>query len=305
VARRLIEQIGLGLLAFLGVITITFLLQYVVPGDPARALVPRAVSPQQLAEIRAQLHLNEPLVTQYVSYLGGLARGDLGQSYVQDASVSSLIFARLPATIMLAVAGVVVEVVIGTVLGVWAVLKPGSGRFVTTANLLLLSVPVFTLGLVMLLFFGYTLGWAPVSGGTSPSKLVLPALALGLIGAPYYSQIVREQLQTSLSSSYVRTAITKGVSDRRVLARHVVRNVSSPLITMIGLDLGLYLSGVIVIEAVFGWPGMGQLAVLSLARLDRPVVMGTVIVAAAAVIAFNIVADAIRMLVDPRTRVQP
>ncbi len=297
-------QIGLGLIAFFGVVTLTFILQYVVPGDPARALAPRAVSEEQLQEIRTQLHLDEPLVNQYLSYVGGLLHGDLGQSYVQQASVSSLILQRVGATVTLAVAGVVFEVLIGTAFGVWAVLRPGAGRLVTTMNLLLLSIPVFTLGLALLLFFGFTLGWAPVTGGMGPRQLVLPALALGLLGAPYYAQIVREQLQDSLSSAYVRTAISKGVSDRRVLARHAVRNVASPLITMIGLDLGLFLSGVVVVEAVFGWPGMGQLAVTSLSRLDRPVVMGTVIVGAAAVIGFNIVADVIRMLVDPRTRVE-
>jgi ABC-type dipeptide/oligopeptide/nickel transport system permease component len=303
VARRLISQIGLGLIAFLGVVTITFVLQYVLPGDPARALVPRAVSAQQLAEIRAQLHLNEPLLTQYLKYLLALFHGDLGRSYVEDQPVRTLIASRMLATITLAIAGVIVEVVVGTIFGVWRVVRPGTGRVVTVLNLLLLSVPVFAFGLILLLLFGYRLGWAPVTGGTGPGELVLPALALGLIGAPYYSQIVQEQLSQSLGSGYVRTAVAKGVPNRRILTHHVTRNVASPLITMVGLDLGIFLSGVVVVEAVFGWPGMGQLAVESLTRLDRPVVMGTVIVAAAAVIGFNIVADFVRMLVDPRTRV--
>ena len=303
-ARRLITQVALGVVTFLGVVTITFILQNIVPGDPARALVPRAISPEQLAEIRTQLNLDEPLLVQYTSYVWGMFSGDLGTSYVEGSSVTSLLWARLPATIALAVAGVVVEIVLGTLFGVTAVLRPSLSRFVTGTTLLLLAVPVFTLGLGLLLLFGYRLGWAPVTGGTGPAQLILPALALGLIGAPYYAQIVREQLQESLGSAYVRTAVTKGASNRRILARHVVRNVSSPLVTMIGLDLGIFISGVVVIEAVFGWPGMGQLAVLSLNRLDRPVVMGTVVVAAAAVIIFNILADFVRMLVDPRTRVQ-
>lgn len=303
-ARRLITQIGLGVITFLGVITITFILQNIVPGDPARALVPRAVTPEQLAEIRQQLNLDDPVLVQYFSYVWGMLTGDLGTSYVEGSSVTSLIGTRLPATISLAVAGVIVEIVLGTIFGAVAVLRPSLAKFVTGTTLLLLAVPVFTLGLGLLLLFGYRLGWAPVTGGAGPAQLVLPALALGLIGAPYYAQIVREQLQESLGSSYVRTAVTKGAPNRRILARHVVRNVSSPLVTMIGLDLGIFISGVVVIEAVFGWPGMGQLAVLSLSRMDRPVVMGTVVVAAAAVIIFNILADFVRMLVDPRTRVQ-
>jgi peptide/nickel transport system permease protein len=141
-----------------------------------------------------------------------------------------------------------------------------------------------------------------VTGGAGPAQLVLPALTLGLIGAPWYAQIVADQMQDSLASSYIRTAVSKGLSDSYILRRHVLRNVLSPAITMIGLDLGSYLSGVVTVEVVFIWPGIGLLAVNSLHNLDRPIVMGTVIVGAVAVVFFNLVADVLRMFVDPRTR---
>ena len=163
-------------------------------------------------------------------------------------------------------------------------------------------MPIFVLGLLLLLLFGFRLGIAPVTGGTGPAQLVLPALTLGLIGAPWYAQIVADQMQDSLASSYVRTAVSKGLSDSYILRRHVLRNVLSPALTMVGLDLGYYLSGVVTVEVVFIWPGIGLLAVNSLHNLDRPVVMGTVIVGAVAVVFFNLVADVLRMFVDPRTR---
>ncbi|MGI9005179.1 MAG: ABC transporter permease [Streptosporangiaceae bacterium] len=301
-ARAVIRRLAFGLIAVAGVLVLTFLLQYVVPGDPAKAIAPRANNPQVLASIRAQLHLNQPLVVQFADYFGNLLRGNLGTSYVQRQPVAALIGPRLLTTGALALAGVVAEVIIGGALGLLATLYPRVRALVSTVNLTLLAVPIFVLGLLLLLVFGFQLGAAPVTGGAGAAQLVLPALTLGLIGAPWYAQIVADQMQDSLASSYVRTAVGKGLSDRYILRRHVLRNVLSPAITMIGLDLGSYLSGVVTVEVVFVWPGIGLLAVNSLHDLDRPVVMGTVIIGAVAVVFFNLVADVLRMFVDPRTR---
>jgi ABC-type dipeptide/oligopeptide/nickel transport system permease component len=273
-----------------------------VPGDPAKAIAPRAQSPAVLASIRAQLHLNQPLIVQFADYFGGLLRGNLGTSYIQRQSVASLIGPRLLTTGVLALAGVVAEVVIGGTLGILATLFGRVRALVSAINLTLLAIPIFVLGLLLLLVFGFQLAIAPVTGGAGPAQLVLPALTLGLIGAPWYAQIVADQMQDSLASSYVRTAVSKGLSDSYILRRHVLRNVLSPAITMIGLDLGAYLSGVVTVEVVFVWPGIGLLAVDSLHNLDRPIVMGTVIVGAIAVVFFNLVADVLRLFVDPRTR---
>jgi peptide/nickel transport system permease protein len=304
VARRLIVRLGLGLIAVLGVIVVTFFLEYVVPGDPARALAPRARDRATIEQIQKELHLDDPLVVQFGAFVDRLAHGDLGTSYIRGESVSSLLWSRLPTTAILAFAGVVVEVLLGTVLGTLAAMNRRVSAFVTSFNLVFLAIPAFTLGLGLLLIFGFWMGLVPVTGGFGPRELILPALSLGLMGAPWYAQIVRDQMSDSLSSAYTRTAVAKGVSDRRILLRHSARNVASPVLTMIGMDLGLYLSGVVVVETVFGWPGIGQLAVNSLQQLDRPVVMGTVIVGAVAVIAFNLVADLLRMVVDPRARTE-
>jgi len=301
VARALIRRLLFGVIAVAGVVVLAFLLEFVVPGDPAKAIAPRAQSPAVLASIRAQLHLNQPLIVQFADYFGSLLRGNLGTSYIQRQSVASLIGPRLLTTGVLALAGVVAEVVIGGTLGILATLYGRVRALVSAVNLTLLAIPIFVLGLLLLLVFGFQLAVAPVTGGAGPAQLVLPALTLGLIGAPWYAQIVADQMQDSLASSYVRTAVSKGLSDSYILRRHVLRNVLSPAITMIGLDLGSYLSGVVTVEVVFVWPGIGLLAVDSLHNLDRPIVMGTVIVGAIAVVFFNLVADVLRMFVDPRT----
>lgn len=301
-ARALIRRLVFGLIAVAGVVVLAFLLEFVVPGDPAKAIAPRAQSPAVLANIRDQLHLNQPLIVQFADYFGNLLRGNLGTSYIQRQSVASLIGPRLLTTGVLALAGVIAEVVIGGALGILATLYGRVRALVGAINLTLLAIPIFVLGLLLLLVFGFQLAVAPVTGGAGAAQLVLPALTLGLIGAPWYAQIVADQMQDSLASSYVRTAVSKGLSDSYILRHHVLRNVLSPAITMIGLDLGSYLSGVVTVEVVFVWPGIGLLAVDSLHSLDRPIVMGTVIVGAVAVVFFNLVADLLRMVVDPRTR---
>lgn len=301
-ARALIRRLVFGFIAVAGVVVLAFLLEFVVPGDPAKAIAPRAQSVAVLENIRVQLHLNQPLIVQFADYFGNLLRGNLGTSYIQRQPVASLIGPRLLTTGVLALAGVIAEVIIGGALGVAAALYSRVRALISAINLTLLAVPIFVLGLLLLLLFGFRLGIAPVTGGSGPAQLVLPALTLGLIGAPWYAQIVADQMQESLASSYVRTAVSKGLSDSYILRRHVLRNVLSPALTMVGLDLGSYLSGVVTVEVVFIWPGIGLLAVNSLHNLDRPVVMGTVIVGAVAVVFFNLVADALRMFVDPRTR---
>jgi ABC-type dipeptide/oligopeptide/nickel transport system permease component len=302
VARALTRRLVFGIISVAGVVVLAFLLEFVVPGDPAKAIAPRAQSVAVLENIRAQLHLNQPLIVQFADYFGNLLRGNLGTSYIQRQPVASLIGPRLLTTGVLALAGVIAEVIIGGALGLAAALYGRVRALVSAINLTLLAVPIFVLGLLLLLLFGFRLGIAPVTGGTGPAQLVLPALTLGLIGAPWYAQIVADQMQESLASSYVRTAVSKGLSDSYILRRHVLRNVLSPALTMVGLDLGSYLSGVVTVEVVFIWPGIGLLAVNSLHNLDRPVVMGTVIVGAVAVVFFNLLADVLRMFVDPRTR---
>jgi len=265
-------------------------------------LVPPTASPAAVALVRAHLRMNDPLPVQFAHYFWGLLRGDLGISYVQREPVLSMIAAHLPATVALATAAVIVEVLVGVPLGVFASLSDFGRRVVMGTSMALLSLPIFVLGLLLLLVFGFRLHAVPVTGGAGPAQLILPALTLGLLGAPYYAQVVNEQMTQALASSYVRTAVAKGMPNRRIVVRHALRNTLPPVVTMLGLDLGVFFSGVVVVETVFGWPGIGLLAEQSVQNLDRPVVLGIALLAAVAVGVFNFLADALVMLLDPRTR---
>jgi peptide/nickel transport system permease protein len=304
VARYLTVRTLLGLVTILGVVLLTFVLQFTLPGDPARRIAGPRASPETLEVVRQNLKLDEPLATQLGNYLGDVLSGDLGVSYVQRRPVLDMIAERLPATFYLALAALVFEIVVGGALGLWDGMRKRRSRLLAAANTVLLSIPTFTLGFLLLFVFAYRLAWLPLGGGPGFAELVLPALTLGLFGIPYYSSVVSESVREALGSSYVRTAVAKGMSKRRIVARHVLRNSISPVITLAGLDFAVFLSGVVFVEAVFGWPGIGVLQQEAFDELDRPVLMGTVIVAAVVVVVFNLLADVTRAFVDPRTRGQ-
>ena len=301
-ARYLTLRIALGLLTILGVVLLTFVLQFLVPGDPARRIAGPRADPVVLASVRANLHLDDPVSTQLVSYVGAVAQGDFGLSYIRRRPVFEMITEVLPATLMLASAGLVIEIVLGSMLGLWDGLRRRRSSGLAAVNVLLLSIPTYTLGFLLLYVFGFKLGLLPLSGGPGLKELVLPAIALGLFGVPYYASVVAESIRVAASSPYARTAIAKGLSPRQVVRGHLLRNCLSPVITLAGLDIAIYVSGVVFVETVFAWPGIGVLAQVSFAKLDRPVLMGTVIVGAIVVVLFNLVADIARMFVDPRTR---
>jgi ABC-type dipeptide/oligopeptide/nickel transport system permease component len=299
-ARYLGARIGLGLLTILSVVLLTFVLMFVVPGDPARSIAGPRATPQVLALVRSNLHLDEPVLTQLGHYVTGLVQGDLGVSYVQDQPVASIIGGRLPATVA---AGLTLELILGGALGVWDGLRRRRSRLLAMVNVGFLSVPAFSLAFVLLLLFGYVLSWVPIDGGTGGDRILLPALTLGLIGMPYYASVVRDAMQESLAAPYTRTAVAKGLSRRQIVRHHVLRNALSPALTMAGLDFAILLSGVVFVETVFGWPGIGQLQTQAFANVDRPVLMGTVVVAAVLVVLATLAIDLLRMLIDPRTRV--
>jgi peptide/nickel transport system permease protein len=301
-ARYLVTRIGLGLLTILAVVLFTFLLMFVVPGDPARTIAGPRATPQVLALVRANLHLGEPVLSQLGHYVAGIVQGDFGISYVQKESVSSIIGGRLPATAELGLAGLAIELVLGGALGVWDGLREKRSRWLAVVNVGFLSVPSFSLGFLLLLLFGYELSLFPIDGGTGGDRIVLPALTLGLFGMPYYANVVRDAMQETLAAPYTRTAVAKGLSRRQVLRHHVLRNALSPALTMAGLDFAILLSGVVFVETVFDWPGIGQLQTQAFYNVDRPVLMGTVVVAAVLVVIATLAIDLIRMAIDPRTR---
>ncbi|WP_075290483.1 ABC transporter permease [Pararhizobium arenae] len=298
--KRLIQSA----LILFGVAAITFVLLYALPADPARMLAGRSATAQTVANIRHELGLDQPLLVQFMHYIGGLVQGDLGRSYAQKTEVITLIAARLPATLTLMAAGILIEVVIGVTLGTLAALNRGKfiDRAVMTTAFVGVSAPQFVVALLLLYVFAATLGWFPMSGYGTLSHVVLPAATLGILGAGWYARMVRSAVVDVLNQDYVRTARAKGLSQRRIILRHVLPNAVLPIIAMIGIDIGQFMGGVVVVEAVYGWPGIGQLAWQAIQQVDIPIIMGVTLTSALAIIIGNLVADFLAPVIDPRIR---
>ncbi|MRX52153.1 ABC transporter permease subunit [Paracoccus sp. S-4012] len=301
-ARRLLQSV----LILLGVTLITFFLLYVLPADPVRQIAGRSATAQTVESIRQQLGLDQPFWVQYARYLRGLLHLDLGRSYLQRSEVSELIWARLPPTLLLMAAAIACEVVIGLVMGIWAALRRGTAT--DTALMLVsfagVSAPQFVVGLLMLYVFGVWLRWLPIGGYGTAAHLVLPALTLGLLGAGWYSRMMRSSMVEVLRQDFVRTARAKGLTRARVVLRHALPNAILPIVAMIGIDIGIFMGGIVVVESVFGWPGIGQLAWQAIQRVDIPIIMGVTIVSAVGIILGNLLADIVAPLIDPRIKLR-
>jgi peptide/nickel transport system permease protein len=302
--RYIAGRLGWAILVILAITLITFGVSFLSPVDPAKLYAGPRPTHAQYELARHTLGLNKPLVLQYLRYLDRLIHGDLGHSFATGESVLSLVASRLPMTLELAAAGLLVEVIIGLPLGFWAALKwqGPADRVILTGSLLGVVVPQFVLGFVLLYVFAYELAWFPLGASSSLPALVLPALALGVPGAAWYARMVRSSVLGVLGEDFVRNCRAKGVSEWAVVTRHVFRNSIGPAVTMIGLDFGIFLGGVLVVEQVFGWPGIGQQAWNAIQANDIPVVLGTVIVAAVAVVIFNLLADIANAFLDPRIK---
>lgn len=300
--RRVVES----LLILLGISVVTFLLLYLLPADPARQIAGRSATVQTVENIREQLGLNLPLYQQYWHYLTNLLQGDLGRSYLQKTEVSELIAARLPATLLLMAGAIVCELIIGLTLGVISALWRNSrtDRVLTVLSFTSVSAPQFVIGILLLYVFAVKLHWAPIGGYGTFAHLVLPALTLGILGAGWYARMMRSSMIDVLEKDYVRTARSKGLSRGRILFRHVIPNAILPIIAMIGIDIGMFMSGIVVVESVFSWPGIGQLAWQAIQRVDIPIIMGVTLVSACAIVVGNLLADMVAPLVDPRIRVR-
>ncbi|WP_455269329.1 ABC transporter permease [Rhizobium herbae] len=300
ILRRLVQTA----LILFGVAAITFLLLYALPADPARMIAGRSATAQTVANIRHELGLDQPLLSQFWNYLKGLAEGNLGRSYAQKTDVGALIAARLPATLILMAAGIFVEVLLGLLLGVIAAVRRGGtvDRVVMMASFVGVSAPQFVAALLLLYVFAVTLAWFPMSGFGTFAHVVLPATTLGILGAGWYARMVRSAMIDVLNQDYVRTARAKGLSSARIVFRHALPNALLPVIAMIGIDIGQFMSGVVVVEAVYGWPGIGQLAWQAIQQVDIPIIMGVTLVSALAIVIGNLVADLIAPLIDPRIR---
>lgn len=304
--RYLLGRIAQAILLLVGVSFITFLLLYILPADPARQIAGRSATPETVETIRKQLGLDLPFHEQYGRYLVNLAQGDLGRSYAQKTEVAEIVAARLPATMLLVVAAIVCELILGLAIGVFAAVRQGTR---TDSGVMILSfvgvsTPQFVAGILMLYVFADRLEWFPVGGYGEFRHLVLPALTLGILGAGWYSRMMRSSMIEVLTQDYVRTARAKGASELRVISVHALRNALLPIIAMIGIDIGLFMSGAVVVESVFGWPGIGQLAWQAIQQVDIPIIMGVTLVAAVAIVLGNLVADLVAPLVDPRIRIR-
>jgi ABC-type dipeptide/oligopeptide/nickel transport system permease component len=300
IIRRLISAVGV----ILGVATITFVMVFLMPGDAARMYAGPRAPEETVQRIRVLWGLDQPLPVQYVRYIGRAIQGDLGNSTRDNRPVLQAVLERVPASIQLALAGLLIELSIGVPLGILAATRPNSwfDRFATVFALVGISIPPFALGLVALFVFGFLIPIFPLGGYGTPLHLVLPAIVLGIGGAAFYARVLRNNLLEVMGEDYIRTARAKGLSPRLVLNRHILRNALLPTVTLAALDLALLLGGVVTIEAVFGWPGIGFQAWTAIRNQDTPMIMGTVLFASIAVVFINLAVDLLYAALDPRVR---
>jgi len=299
-ARRLLQAIPV----LIGVSLITFVLIYYLPADPARMYAWPSASAETVARIRHELGLDQPFWTQYTRYMARVLGGDLGFSYRKQIAVTTLILDRVPYTFALILGGVFFELLIGLPVGIASAVARGrwadrAGMFIA---LLGVSAPPFWLGLLLLYWFGFRIPLFPLGGPGGLEHLVLPALTAGLGGAAWYARMMRSSTLDILGQDYVRTARAKGARDLRVILRHVLPNALNPIITMAGMDIPWFIGGVVLVERVFNWPGLGRLAVEAIETVDVPLILGTVIFTAGLVVLSGILIDVVQGLVDPRVR---
>lgn len=298
------KRLGQSLCILIGVTVITFMLTYLIPADPVRMLAGRSATQQTVENIRHQLGLDRPLPVQYGKYLVNLAQGDMGRSFKQKTEVTSLILSRMPATLLLMAGAIFFELLIGIPAGIIAAVRRGrkADNFFMTISFIGVSAPQFVVGLIMLYVFAYQLEWLPLGGYGTLAHLILPAFTLGITGGGWYSRMMRSSMIDVLLQDYIRTARAKGVTPFRVVMVHGMRNAVLPVIAMVGLDIGFFMAGAIVVESVYGWPGIGQLAWQAIQTIDIPVIMGVTLVAAIFIVLGNFLADLVMPLVDPRLR---
>ena len=305
-AAYLIRRLLVSVLILLGVSFITFVLLYVLPADPVRQIAGRSATAATVENIRRELGLDQPFIIQYGRYLLGLVQGDLGRSYLQKTEVAELIASRLPATLLLMLGAIAAELVLGLTLGIVAALRRGTmlDQTLMMTSFVTVSAPQFVVGLLLLYVFAVQLGWFPIGGYGTFAHLVLPALTLGILGSGWYSRMMRSSMIEVLRADYIRTARAKGLGRARVVLGHALPNAILPIIAMIGIDIGIFMGGIVVVESVFGWPGIGQLAWQAIQRVDIPIIMGVTLVSACGIVLGNLIADLISPLIDPRIKLR-
>jgi len=298
-AKRLVQAI----VSVLGVTVLIFFLQRLT-GDPVLLLVPETATREAIDALRSQLGFDRPIWVQFVEYMGGVLQLDFGRSIVQNVAVSDIILSRLPYTLQLAGGALVLALGIGLPLGVFMAIKRDHILSKLGMGLVLAgqSLPTFWSGLLLILLFAVTLGWLPASGARTPASLLLPALTLSLLTMATFARVARTAVLDEMSKLYVRAARAKGLPLGRVVTRHVLRNSAIPVISIAALEIANLLSGAVIVETVFAWPGLGLLTVQSIAARDFPIVQAVVLLGAMVSILLNFVADLLYSQVDPRIR---
>ena len=302
--RFLIRRLLLTIPVLIGVATLVFSLIHLVPGDPVQAMLGESASPQDVAQLRTKLGLDRPLYKQYASFARGLVRGDLGTSLRTNQPVAAVIRERMPATLELAVAAMVVATMIALPLGIIAAVRAGTrvDHAATTLALVGISMPTFWLGPLLAIVFSVWLGWLPVSGRGTLANLVLPATTLGAPLAAILARMTRASVLEELRELYVTAARARGVSEARAVLAHAFRNSLIPIVTIIGLQFGSVLTGAVITETIFAWPGVGRLLVLSISARDYPAVQGCVLLIAFTYVSMNLLIDMLYGFLDPRIR---
>lgn len=310
----------------LGIVLIVWGLMQIVPGDPAAVLLGEEATEESLVAMRHLLGLDRPPIVQLGSYLGKLLRGNLGESILHRRPVVRDVFDRLPATMELAIAALFISIIIGIPLGVIAAIRRDS--IIDAASTLFaqlgVSMPIFWLGILLMLWFSVRLGWLPAVGRGEPlyvaigamfsghpevlleslSHLVLPAASLGMFGTAYVMRITRSSMLDTLSQDYVRTALSKGLRRTTVIRRHALRNALIPVVSVVGLQLGALLGGAVLTETIFAWPGLGQLIVTAISQRDYPLVQGAILIVALLFACVNLAVDLLYGVIDPRIRLE-
>jgi peptide/nickel transport system permease protein len=301
---NIIKRLTSLLTVIFGVLLLTFLLIHLVPGDPVDVMLGESANMADREALRADLGLDQPLVNQFGSYLAKLMHGDLGLSIHTQTPIIDLIQARYPATLKLALLSLLIGIVIGVPLGIFAALKAGHWQdfVVTIVSVRLSAMPAFWLGPVLMLIFAVWLGWLPVSGMDSGTSIILPAVTLGFGLSAILTRMTRTSLLEVLNDDYIRTARAKGLSERTVILRHALRAALLPIITIVGLQMGSLLAGTVITETIFSWDGVGRLLVESIEKRDYPVTQACVLIIALSYVLVNLGTDVLYRLADPRVR---
>jgi peptide/nickel transport system permease protein len=291
-------------LTLVGVSVLVFVILRVVPGDPAKMLLPDGAPQSAVDELNRQLGLHEPLHVQYAIFVRSVFRGDFGQSFQYRAPALRVVVERLGATVQLALAALVITVGVGVSLGVVAAMRRGTGYDYASTVLAVLgqSLPNFWLGIMLILLFGVALRWLPTSGFESWRHLILPAVTLAAFPMALVARLTRSSMLEILGRDFIRTGRAKGLAERAVILRHALRNAAVPLLTVLGLQIGTLLGGAVITESVFAWPGMGKLVVDAIFFRDFPVVQTVLILSATIFVLINLLVDLLYTVIDPRIR---